>query len=137
MMDIETALAQYLGTHEPLTDLIGAGEGCRYYPNEPTTTPALPYVVATSHRDEVYTSQDEPPTLARSAVHFSCFAKTAPAARQLAAVISAALVDDFEKGSEMGDVQVYGSIPDGTTPAYQFDVYSYSVDASFKVMHAV
>ncbi len=134
MADLGSGLFAWVKTVSALTDLIGVGDACQFYPVAALEEKTLPLIVYEEQRDVQVTTHTSPPTLASSRVSFYCMAVDTAGAGALAEALRTALVNF---SGAMGSVTVQGVIYEGSSPSYQFDAQSFSVDATFKFWFSI
>lgn len=132
--DLGSGLFSWIKTVSAITDVIGAGADCQFYPVAVLGTKTPPLIVYEEQRDTAVTTHTNPSSLASSRVSFSCMAVDPAHAGALAELLRIAL-SNFS--GAMGSVQVQGVIYEGSSPSYAWEGQKFAVDATFKFWYSL
>lgn len=133
--DLGSGLFSWIKTVPAITDVIGAGQDCQFYPVATLGGKVPPLIVYEGLKDATTTTHNDPSTVASSRVSFSCIAIDPAHAEALAGLLTDAL--RTLRNVMMGDVRVQGVICEGSSPSYAWEAQRFAVDASFKFWYAL
>ena len=128
--DLGTGLFAWAQSLAPLTDIIGEGDDCQFYPEALQSQKTPPFVLYDEQKDEEAAKHDSAPTAATTTITFTCIAATRADAVALADVIYQALIVPRFKGL-MGDVYVQSVIYKKSNPSYEWEEYQWAVESEY------
>ena len=129
-VDLGEGLSAWVRTVTPLTDLIGEGQDCGFYPEALTRQKTPSFIIYAEQNDPEAAMHDAPATAATTTVTFTCVGKTRPEAVLLSRTLYDALMVPRFRGA-MGTVQVQAVICQRSSPSYQWDEYQFAVEAEY------